>query len=385
MKKTALPRSLALGTALITGAAALTACSSGDETVVSSGEGPLAGICPETVVIQADWEPEAEHGGIYSLLGTEYTIDTDNKSVSGPLVVDGEDAGVTVEIRNGGSSVGYQSPQALQYQDRDILLGYGRVSEYLTSQADTPVTAVLASMEISPYGIYWDPETYPDVKTIADLGKTDATISVGTTGEMWIEYLVGTGVLKREQLDLSDQNKPAMFVAAGGKIAEAGFITAEPFMYEVEIPEWGKPVEGQLIHDTGYEEYFQALTVRSEDVTAQAECLSALVPIMQNAQNNYITDPVATNELIVELVSEYDTGWVYTLEGGEFAHDTGVELGILGDSPEGVTGQFDLDRVQSLIDIVDEYGPVDVSGITPEDLVTNQFLDTSISVEGTDK
>ena len=374
-------RSLAVGSALLAGCLALTSCGSDDEeeTATSTGEGVLSEACPETVIIQADWEPEAEHGGIYKLIGDDYTIDADAKSVTGPLVVDGEDSGVNIEIRIGGSSVGYQSAQSLLYQDRDIMFGYGRVGEYMVTQADTPVIGVLASMAISPYAVYWDEGTFPEAETIADLKDTDATISVGSSEDVWVDYLIGTGVIDESQVDRSDQNKPAAFVAAKGKLAEAGFLTAEPFMYEEEIPEWGKPVKGQLIHDTGFPEYFQALTVSTATYEKQADCLEQIVPIMQQAQVDYIADPESTNELIVELVEEYDTGWVYTLEGGEYAHDTGVELGVLGDSEDGVMGTFDLERVQTLIDIVGEYGKGDVSEVTPESLVTNEFIDESIS------
>lgn len=374
-----LRRFFSVGTALLASTVALSACGSDEETVSSTVEGALTGVCPATVVIQADWEPEAEHGGIYSLLGSDYTIDADAKSVSGPLMADGKPSGVNVEIRIGGGSVGYQAAPSLLYQDRDIMFGYGRTTEYMVTQEDTPVTAVLASMAISPYAVYWDPATYPEAETIADLQDTDAIISVGANEDMWATYLIGLGQLSESQLDRSDQNKPAAFVAAQGTLAEAGFITAEPFMYEEEIAEWGKPVVGQLIHDTGYPEYFQALTVRTSDVTDQADCLAAIVPIMQQAQVDYMTDPDATNALVIDLVDTYDTGWVYTAEGGEFAHDKAVELGVLGYSEDGVMGSFDTDRVQKLIDIVAEYGDTDVSDITPEDLVTNEFLDTSIS------
>lgn len=355
---------------------------SASETTGADGsgrEGALSGICPDTIVIQADWEPEAEHGGIYALLGDDYEIDTRTKSVSGPLIADGEDTGVDVEIRIGGAPVGYQTAQSLLYQDRDIFMGYGRVSEYMVTQDETPVTAVLATMEKSPYAIYWDPETYPDVEEIKDLKDAGATISIGPENAVWIEYLIGTGQVEESQLDRSDQNKPAAFVAARGELAEAGFITAEPFMYENEIEDWGKPVEGQLIADAGYPEYFQAMVVRSEDIEERAECLEQLVPIMQKAQAAYIEDPAATNELIVELVDAYDTGWVYTMEGAEFAHAAGIEEGILANGPDGVMGSFDTDRVQELIDIVSEYSEEDVSSVTVESLVTNQFLDTSVS------
>ncbi|MBS44433.1 MAG: hypothetical protein CMH83_14975 [Nocardioides sp.] len=381
MKKHSPRRPLLAGTALLVCATVLTACGGDDEPAVeASGEGALADVCPANVVIQADWEPEAEHGGIYELVGDDYVIDTDAKKVTGNLVSGGEDTGVSVEIRIGGSTVGYQSAQSLLYQDSDILLGYGRVGDQLVAQADTPVTAVLSTMDKSPYAIYWDPETFPDVETMADLQDVDTTIYVGSLPETWIDYLIGEGVLDESQIDRSDAAKPATFVSGGGEYAEVGFITAEPFMYEFEIPEWGKPVRGDLVADNGYEEYFQALSVRSDDVEGQADCLSALVPVMQQAQVDYAEDPSETNELIVELVEEYDTGWVYTAEAAEYAHDQGLEIGIVADGSDGVMGSFDEARVQGLMDIVGEYAGVDTAAFTPEEMATNQFLDDSISL-----
>lgn len=382
MRTTGLRRSVAVTGALLVASATVAACggSTSEESPAAAG-GVLSGVCPDTVVIQTDWEPEAEHGGVYALLGDEYTIDTNRKAVTGPLMAAGEPTGVNVEIRIGGPSVGYQSAQSLLYQDRDILFGYGRTTEYMVAQQDTPVTAVLATMEKSPYAIYWDPQTYPAVKKISDLKSTGAAVSVGPEEGVWVEYLIGSGQLDAAQIDRSDQNKPGMFVAAKGKLAEAGFITAEPFMYEYEIADWGKPVVGELVADAGYPEYFQALTVRTPDVQAQGDCLKKLIPIMQQAQVDYIKDPAGTNALIVKLVGEYDTGWVYSTEGAEYAHKTAVADGILADGADGVMGSFDKDRVQTLIEIVDQYSDADVAGITPDDLVTNEFLDTTISAK----
>lgn len=376
-----LRRPLAISAVLLASAAGLAACGSEEETTSASGDGVLSGVCPDTVVFQADWEPEAEHGGVYQLLGEDYDIDADAKLVTGPLMAAGEDTGVAVEIRIGGSTVGFQSAQSLLYQDRDILLGYGRVGDQLVAQQDTPVTAVLASMEKSPYAIYWDSETYPDVKSMADLKDTGATIHVGSLPETWIDYLVAEGVLDESKLDRSDAPKPATFVAAQGKAAEVGFITAEPFMYEVEIPEWGRPVTGDMVADNGYPEYFQAISVRSDDVEAQADCLEALVPIMQQAHVDYAAEPEATNELIVELVETYDTGWVYSPEAAEYAHAKGLELGIVANGADDTLGSFDTTRVQTLMEIVEEHAGADLDGISAEDMVTNEFLDPTIALK----
>ena len=71
-----------LATALL-----LAACGSGSTTAAPAAPaaaaapagGPLdlkAAGCPETVVMQQDWQPEAEHGAMYSLVGPGYTVDT---------------------------------------------------------------------------------------------------------------------------------------------------------------------------------------------------------------------------------------------------------------------------------------------------------------------
>lgn len=375
--------------ALLAGTMLLAACSSGsaEETATPDVDaepavdgGVLAGVCPDTIVIQADWEPEAEHGGIYALLGDEYEIDTDAKSVTGPLMASGEDTGVDVEIRIGGAPVGYQTAPSLLYQDRDIMFGYGRVTEYLVTQEDTPVVSVLATLEKSPYAIYWDAETYPEAETIADLKEYGATILMGSEPTVWESYLIGEGIVDESQVDKSDAPKPGTFIAAGGELAEAGFISAEPYLYEVEVAEWGRPVTGQLIHDTGYPEYFQSLVVRAEDVTEQAECLSALIPIMQQAEVDYVTDPAATNALVVELVETYDTGWVYSADLADWSLATQLEYGLVSNGDDDTLGNYDLDRVQQLIDLIDEYTEFDVSGYAPEDLVTNEFIDPSIGL-----
>ena len=337
----------------------------------------LAGICPDPLVIQLDWEPESEHGGIYELVGDGYAINADAKSVRGPLVAHGEETGIDVEVRIGGFAVGFQPVQSLLYQDQDIFMGFVRASEAMASYEDVPIVSVMATFEKSAFGVYWDPETYPNVNEIADLKDEGATILLGRP-DVFQDYWLAEGIMDESQMDLTDQPKPAAFIGAGGSVAEAGFATAEPYIYEVEVEEWGKPVRTQLIHDTGFREYFQALGVRADDAVDHAECLRHLVPIIQQAHVDFLNDPVSTNNLILELVDTYDTGWVYTQGVADFAVSTMLELGIMGNGDNDTLGDFDMARVQELMDIIDRVTEVDTSGLDPEDLVTNEFIDFSI-------
>ena len=73
---------LLVAATLATSALLLTACGGGT-TTTSSGPtalpaapagGPLdlKGVCPDTVVMQQDWQPEAEHGAIFFFVWANY-------------------------------------------------------------------------------------------------------------------------------------------------------------------------------------------------------------------------------------------------------------------------------------------------------------------------
>ena len=81
-------------------------------------------------------------------------------------------------------------------------------------------------------------------------------------GGVFPDYLVGKGIVQQSQIEGGYDGTPARFVAEDGKIAQQGFASAEPYIYENEVPEWGKPVAFQLIHDTGLEIYSQTMSTR---------------------------------------------------------------------------------------------------------------------------
>lgn len=384
-------RSTVAAVGALAGMMALVGCSSGSgggseapsRESLSVGAIDLSDVCPATVVIQTDWNPEAEHGAQYQLLGDDYTIDTEMKTVSGPLVAGGEYTGVDIEIRAGGPAIGFQGVAAQMYQDTDITLGYAATDEQVENSADLPVKAVLAPLEVNPQMIMWDPETYPEVETIADLGETGAIVRY-FGGNAYMEWLIAEGQLSRDQVDGGYDGTPANFVAAGGKDAQQGFASAEPYIYEHEVEDWGKPVAFELIHDAGWEAYAAAMSVRTADFEDLSPCLEKLVPVMQQATVDYYADPAETNEVILELVEAYDTGWVYSEGVADFSVKQQVELGLVGNGDNETLGDFNLDRVQEILDVMGpiatELGTPPAEGLTVDDLVTNEFIDESIGM-----
>lgn len=353
------------------------ACGDDDETA------PLAAVCPDPVIIQTDWNPESEHGGLYQMVGPDPLVDTTVRKVSGALMDGDADTGVRIEIRIGGPAVGFDQVSAVMYRDPSILLGYVVTDEAVQNSASMPTQAVLAPLEINPQMIMWDPAAHPQVHTIADLGRTGTTV-VYNGGATYMEYLVGASILQRSQIEGSYDGTPTRFVAAGGQIAQQGFASSEPYIYENEVAEWGKPVAFQLIHDTGYRVYAQALAARTGDIDMHRACFTRLVPIMQRAQVAFLQSPAKATALILDLIERYNTGWVYSQGVADFSVQQQRALGLAGNGADATLGNFDLQRVQEVIDILKpilarENVPIKPD-LEPEDLVTNEFIDASIGL-----
>jgi hypothetical protein len=344
----------------------------------------LKGVCPDPVVVQTPWVPQAEHGALYQLLGPGYTVDSAHKRVTGPLVAHaGAPTGVRIELRAGGPAIGFQSAAQTMYLDPTITLGEVATDDAIAASAHQPVVAVVAPFEIAPYILLWDPTVHPDWHTIADIGQTNAKVLYFKSAT-YMDYLLGSGILRRGQVDGSFDGSPAAFVASGGKIAQQGFATNEPYLFTHLLRGWHRPIAFQLIHDTGYRIYPEAVVVRADRLTRLAPCLERLVPMLQQAQIDYLAHPGAVNKLIVGLNNRYKVGFPYTLGQADFSAAQQRKLGIVGNGPDRVLGNFDMARVQRVIDIV---APIFAGrrqsvkpGLKPEDLVTNRFIDPSIGL-----
>ena len=343
----------------------------------------LADVCPSPVVIQTDWNPEAEHGWIYEMIGDPYEIDTGAVAVRGPLVSGGVETGVDIEIRSGGPAIGFQTVTSQLYADEDILLGYVYTDEAIQNSAEFPTVAVMAGMEKNPQILFWDPETYPEIESIEDLGEAGVLIRY-FGGAAYMDYFTQSGILSADQVDGSYDGTPALFIADQGASAQQGFGSAEPYIYENEVPDWNKPIKYAYINDAGWENYAESIAIKADRLEENRACLELLVPIIQQSSVDYVTDPAETNAVIIEAVEAFDNGWVYTEGVAAYAVETMLNDGLLSNGPDDTLGNFDMDRVQGLIDIAipvyESLGQAPKEGLVPEDIVTNEFIDESIGL-----
>ena len=345
----------------------------------------LAGVCPNPVVIQTDWFPESEYGATYNMVGDGFRVDIKKATVRGPMVVQGQATGVDIEVRSGGPAIEFARISEQMYTDRDITLGFVNTEQSAQLFSKTPTLSVAAPMDISPGAVMWSPEQHPDWNTMVDIGQADGAKVLVTADDLFPQYLVGTGILRANQLDTSYDGSPNKFIDSDGTIAQGGFATAEPYVYSKEIPEWKRPVAFQLVHDTGFEAYTQTMSIRSGDKDALAPCLRKLVPLIQRSTVDFITKPARTNKLIVDLVAKYDSDiWFYSPQLAEFSVNQQLALGIVGNGPDATIGNFDLVRVGGVLEIVrtifaGRRQPLK-EGLRAEDLATNEFIDPSIGL-----
>ena len=361
--------------AVVTLSAILVAgCSNAEPT--SQRAGSLADVCSPTVAIQTDWYPQAEHGGIYELLGSDYVVDATAGTTTGPLVVNGVDSGVDLQIRAGGPFI--ESPVVTEmFLDNTIMFGYVGTDVAISRYAEAPTLAVFNALTINPQIILWNADKHPQVSTIAEIAGAVAAVSV-FGDRPYMRYLVAQGVVPPEKVDT---NYKGNLLLATDNIAHQGFATSEPYRYRT-LESGAITTAYQLVHDAGWTSYPQNLAINKLRLEELRPCLAALVPILQQAQINFVDNPERTIATIVDVVTQLNTSWSQTPELARYAVDTMQQLDLVGNGTTPTFGDFESPRIDDFIalatPILREQG-LTIPDIQASDLATNEFLDTAIT------
>jgi hypothetical protein len=369
-------------TLLAAGALLVVACTSGGSGGPGSGGGqvaavPLRGICPDTIVVQTDWFPGPEFGGLYQLIGTGGTVS--HGVYRGPL----GKTGVNLEVRPGGTAIAFEPVVTVMYTDTSIMLGMVDTTQAVESSHDLPTVGVVAPLDKSPVVLLWDPSQF-GFSRIGDIGASQARV-VHPEGVAYPDVLVSKKLLRREQLDAGYDGTPLQFTTEKG-IVQQGTVGTDPYVYEHELPAWRKPVRFSLVDESGFRPY-TALSVRAETLAREADCLAKLVPLIQRAQADYVRDPAAINAKIPEIAAEFADYWKISKVSADEGVRTMRRLGVVGNGPNATVGDFDEARVAQVIaDTLPALAENEVQsvkpGVAPADLVTNRFIDKSISLPG---
>ena len=339
----------------------------------------LADVCPATIVVQTDWFPESEHGGLYQLMGDDAVASKDTGAAVGSLMVNGQPTGVNLEIRAGGPFL--ESPVVTEmYQDNAITFGYVGTDVAITRYTDAPTLAVFNALNINPQVLLWDATKHPEAKTIADAAKTIKSFYV-YGDPAWMRYFAAQGLIQKDQVD---SNYKGNLLLSTEDAAHQGFATSEPYKY-ANLESGAITTGYQLIHDAGWNSYAQNLAIRKDRLEELRPCLEKIVPIFQQAQLDYIADPTRANAIILTTVATYDSWW--TQSEGDVANGAASqkEMGIVGNGETTTFGDLEEARVNDFIakatPILREQG-LEIADIAAGDITDNTFLDTSITFQG---
>jgi hypothetical protein len=360
-----------------TAAVADTTAAVADTTAAPASDMTLLEACGDKVVLQTNWYPEGEHGAAYQLAGPGGNFDASNGVYSNEI----GDTGVTFEVRAGGPFLGGQRVDAIMYQDDDILLGMEDTTTIMTGWAQTPTVSVFAPYEKPLDVLLFDPATY-DFSSIDDFAGTDIPILAYSTSEATAQVLIDNGLINPDQVDYSYDGSLSRFVVADGKTAQFAYATNEPYRLEHETAEWMKPVKYFPLADKGFEIYSATYAVTPDNLVAKADCLSMIVPMLQQSLIDYLADPAATNAEILEIVDQLGSAWTMTQGHLDNTAQVIAEGDFVSNGDDETIGNFDMDRVQRVVDdftrIYGDQG-IDVApGITADMIATNQFIDPEI-------
>ena len=362
-------------------AVSITACSTTSAQPIgdsNAAEGSLAAVCPATVVIQTDWYATPERAAAYNLIGGQGEVDVNAGAYIGEI----GDTGVTAEVRLGGPFIGGQPVTAQMYTDTSITLGLIATDVAVRDYERFPTKAVVSTLVKSPQILMWDPTKF-DVDSWDDIAGTGAPV-LSSPGVSYVAYLEHAGLVTADQLDGSFDGSPSRFVSEDGAIFQQGYVSNEPFRWENDVKEWSRPVESLLIDDAGYHVYPQAFSVRADDEEELAPCLKQLVPMIQQSQVDYMTDPEATNSALLNIAAQLRDGPPITAAGNADSVDVQKTQEIVANSPDGTLGSFDLERVDELIVTLREVFAANGTEVPADfdapSIVTNDYIDPSITL-----
>lgn len=339
---------------------------------------PLSGVCPKTIVLQWNWWPQPEQAWSYQLIGNAGTADTQHYTYTGPL----GSTGVDLQIRSGGPATGGQLPVAQMYADDSILLGVTTTEDSVGDAADFPTVSVFTYAQKTPLVFFWGNPTW-NFKNLTDIKNSGQTV-LAFDGSPFLGVLEGKGLLDPAQVDQSYDGTPGRFIVNDGNVIQQGFLTSEVYQYQHDIPQWDKPVKYVMVGDE-YHAYHSQVSIRADKLAANRACLTKLVPLLQQAAVDYAHDPGPTNTVLLNYVAKLaGTGWTLSKGLTQWADTQSLKAGIVANGTDGTFGSFDMNRVRTFIadatPVFQAEGKKVPAGLTPQDIVTNEFLDPSISL-----
>ena len=327
-----------------------TADTAATEEGAEDGAEASAAECPSELVIQTDWYPELEHGGTYQLIGPDGVADKDTVSYSGAVQEQYAVGGLeTITIR----TVNFDKSNASVLADGDADMAYITSSDIIKDSAAVPLVGIAKTLDQDPQMVMWDPAVN-DVQEPADIAGTGAQV-LHFPGTSYIDFMIAEGIMTADQSNPSYDGSDAAWVADGGTFFQQGFATNEVYKYENDIA-WkdGGPADVSFytVGELGFENYPAVITMLKSRAEELDSCLMELVPVMQQAWIDFLSDPKPITDAMISINETHDGFWALS----EGLNEAGMALieseGYAVNSPDGTYCSLDPARMQTLYDIL---------------------------------
>jgi hypothetical protein len=369
-------RGLIVGTALLGGCTNVTSA-----PVTSIGDTAQRSICPETIVIHTNENPSADVGFLYHMFTNDYSIDSLNNTITGPLDTSSSVLNRSrLQIRHGGETTNFEKASSILHSDSDVLLALIDTDEAIALADVFPTQALFSVFQKSSDIIYWDPNLYPRARQIVDHNSWDVRVMYAE-GEYFMQHLLATQQLKTTQPVTTFDGTPIPFIASGGMFLQQGRSTVDPYAYRYIYRDWMKDIAYQYLHDAGWQPYALSVSAMPEQISRHTQCLEVLIPALQRAVKDFLASPQLALTRVIDATRQFNTVWSYSPEQAQAAIDVINKDELVADGPNNVLGSFDPQRMTDFLATFQQTFPDNYTlDNSSEQLFTNRFLDSTISL-----
>jgi NitT/TauT family transport system substrate-binding protein len=225
----------------------------------------------ETISLQLNWMPEAEHGGYYQALAEGYY----------------KEEGIELEIRAGGSGVRVETETALQRAH----FGITNADKLLAvREKGLELTALLAPFQHSPRVLIYHQEQ--PISSFQELQKAELLILNNT--KPFYRFLLSKHPLLKE-VDTIPYNK-ALFIENKSSVIQ-GYINAEPLIFEKK----GIKVGLLKLSELGFNPYASLLICSEQLLKEQPKLVAKMRRASIKGWTSYLNDPSKGNAAIAKL------------------------------------------------------------------------------------
>ncbi len=294
------------------------------------------------VLIQLNWFPESEHGGVYAAKAAGLY----------------QDLGLDVTIRPGGQGTRI----APELAAGRVQFAFANADDVvLFRQEGVDAVAVLAAMQNHPRCILVRADS--GVNSFADL---PGMILQRQAGRPFLAFLESKGLLDGVQ-----QVPYAGSVAAlvsDPKTAIQAYSFAEPLLAQQQ----GVEVRTLMVSELGWNPYSSVLVTTGEMIREQPELVRKVVQASQLGWQRYLTDPAKGNAAIL-AANEHGM----TAETLEFGAEGLTKLALPEGFPIEQVGMMQQSRWDELVEQMSELKLVDSAKVNAADCFTNKFLQSA--------